>query len=159
MNGEKASGLDGLPVDIYKRFREILVPPLFDMLVESIEAKHLPPSSSNALITLILKPDKPHIKCGSYRPISLMNSNAKIIANVFARRLENHLLSLIASDQNGFIKGHQGFHIIQRLLNIIDVRRESPDTGIVSLDAEKFDRVEHYLFEVLQQFGFGDYIC
>ena len=161
MNGGKASGPSGLPIDIYKCFKEMLVPPLFDMLVESIEAEHLPPSLSKALITLILKPDKPHIKCGSYRPISLINSDAKIIAKVFARRLENHLPSLITSDQNGFIKGRQGFHNIRRLLNIIDVRKESPDTAIVSLDAEKaFDRVEHnYLFEVLQRFGFGEYIC
>lgn len=161
MNGGKASGPSGLLIDIYKRFGEKLVPPLFDMLVESIEAEHLPPSLSNALITLILKPDKPHTKCGSYRPISLINSDAKIIAKVFARRLENHLPSLIASDQNGFIKGRQGFHNIRRLLNIIDVRKESPDTAIVSLDAEKaFDRVEHnYLFEVLRRFGFGEYIC
>ena len=42
MNGGKASGPDGLP--IYKRFKAMLVPPLFDMLVESIEAEHLPPS-------------------------------------------------------------------------------------------------------------------
>lgn len=126
-----------------------------DMLAKSIEAEHLPLYLSNVLLTLILKPDKHLIKCGSYRPyppISLINSDAKIIAKVFARRLEKHLPSLIALGQNGFIIGHQGFHDIQRLLNITDVKRESPDTTLVSLDAEKsFDRVEHnYLFEVLQ---------
>ena len=131
------------------------------MFLFSGQNSHLPPSLSNALITLILKPDKPHVKCRSYRPISLINSDAKIIAKVFARRLENHLPSLIAPDQNGFIKGRQGFQNIQRLLNIIDARKESPDTAMVSLDVEKsFGRVEHnYLFEVLQSFGFGEYIC
>src|SRR4029434_8610142 len=34
MNGGKASGPSGLPIDIYKCFKEMLVPPLFDMLVE-----------------------------------------------------------------------------------------------------------------------------
>ena len=51
------SGSDGLPIEIYKRFKEMLVPPPLDMLVESFEAENVPPSLSNALITLILKPD------------------------------------------------------------------------------------------------------
>jgi hypothetical protein len=73
MNGGKASCPDGLPIGNYKRFKAWLVTPLFDK-VKSIEAKHLSSSLSNALINMILKLDKPHVRCGLYRPISLINS-------------------------------------------------------------------------------------
>lgn len=110
------------------------------------------------MITLILKPGKASTKHDSYRPISLLNSDAKIIAKVLAMRLEKVLPAIINGNQNGFVQNRQGFHNVRRVLNIIHECEESPDTAILSLDAEKaFDRVEWpCLLEVLKRFGFGD---
>ena len=87
MKGGKASGPDGLPIDIYKLFKEKLIAPLLDMYAESFERGYLPPSLRSALITLILKPGKPPTECGSHRPISLLNSDAKIIAKALALQI------------------------------------------------------------------------
>ena len=159
MKGGKASGPDGLPIDIYKLFKEKLIAPLLDMYAESFERGYLPPSLRSALITLILKPGKPPTECGSHRPISLLNSDAKIIAKALAMRLESALPSMIHTDQNGFVKNRQGFHNVRRVLNIVHLWEGAPDTAILSLDAEKaFDRVEWpFLLEMLRRFGFGDY--
>lgn len=95
------------------------------------------------MITLILKPDKPPTECGSYRPISLLNSDSKIIAKALAMRRENVLPHVIHADQNCFVKNRLGFHNVRRVLNLVHVCEESPDTAILSLDVEKaFDRVE-----------------
>lgn len=151
MKGGKAPGPDGLPIDIYKLFREKRIAPLLDMYSESFEQGCLPPLLRSALITLILKPCKPPTECGSYRPISLLNSDAKIIAKALAMRLDKVLPFIIHADQNGFVKSHQGFHNVRRVLNIVHVCEGSPDMAILSLDAEKaFDRVKWpYLLEVL----------
>lgn len=61
------------------------------MYLQAIETQHLPDSFEQAIITLLLKPGKDPRLCGSYRPISLLNSDYKIFAKIIALRLEKVL--------------------------------------------------------------------
>lgn len=161
MKSGKTAGPDGIPIDIYKAFKEKLVHPLMDMYEESLNTGILPPSLRKALITLIPKPDKPQTKCELYRPVSLINNDAKILAKVLALRLEDHLPAIINNDQNGFVKNRQAFHNIRRVLNIIYEKTDAKDNCILLLDAEKaFNRVEWpYIFDVLSRYGCGPKFC
>lgn len=137
MKGREAAGPDWLPIDIYKEFKDKLIGPLLYMYIEAFRQGCLPPSLRSALITLILKPGKSPEESGSYRPISLLNTDAKIIAKALAMRLEKVLPWLVYSDQNGFVKNHQGFHNVRRVLNLVHAGDDTPDTAIFSLDAER----------------------
>ena len=119
MNSGKAPGPDGLPIEFYKTFGKQLVRPLLDMYEESFDKGMLPDSLRLALITLILKPNKSPNECTSYRPISLMGCDTKILCKALSRRLDKYLPQLINGDQQGFVQKRQGYHNIRRVLNIL----------------------------------------
>lgn len=158
MKNNKAPGPDGFPAEFFKKFSTQLSPLLLDLYNHSLDQGFLSSSLNQALISLILKKDKDAKFCGSYRPISLINNDIKLLAKVLAKRLEAHLQSIISDDQTGFILGRQLSSNIRRLLNVVFTpSKSSKPEMVISLDAEKaFDRVEwDYLFMVLQKFGFG----
>ena len=156
----KAPGPDGLSSEFYKEFQDLLADPLLNMLNYSFERGVLPVSLREAYISLILKKGKHPEDCASYRPISLLNVDLKILSKLLARRLEVLLPVLINEDQTGFIKGRNSCNNMRRLLiiNTIQMFHQQTTGGqVISLDAEKaFDRVEWpYLFHTLARFGLG----
>lgn len=140
----KSPGPDGFPSEFFRKFADQLSPILLSVYEESLLVGSLPLTTRQAVISLILKKDKDALNCGSYRPISLLNVDGKILSKILACRLETILPSIVATDQTGFIKGRHSFFNIRRLLNILygPTSSDFPEI-LLLLDAEKaFNRVE-----------------
>ena len=91
-------------------------------------------------------------------PISLLNTDIKIISKVLSTRIKNVLPFLISSNQTAYAKNR----FISKSGRVISDNLEIPNTlalegFLVTITIEKaFDSVNHcFLLQILQKFGFG----
>lgn len=158
LSGKKSPGPDGLPLEIYKQYGEVLLPELLEVLEWAVKEGRLPSSMTEANIVVIPKEGKDQSEVSSYRPISLLCSDVKIIARALASRLNKCIAKLVHLDQSGFIPGRSTSTNIRRAYLNLQVPTENTGSrAILSLDTAKaFDSLEwEYFWWSLQRFGFG----
>lgn len=157
LNPNKTPGLDGLPVEFYSTYNESLATKLLEIYRDAFDKGMLPESLREALIVLIPKPHKDHDYCESYRPISLINMDAKILVKILAQRLNKVIASIIHLDQTGFIPARSTAINLRCLFTVLQSEGPNPDTRVVvSLDTHKaFNYIEWpYLLAVLKRLRF-----
>ena len=98
MQTNKSPGVDGFPVEFYRRFWSSLGQDLVAVLNYSYEQGELSDSQKQGIIRLLYKKDDP-LLLKNGRPISLLNMDYKICTKVLANRLKKVLSVILSEDQ------------------------------------------------------------
>ena len=155
MKTNKSPGPDGITSEFYKLYWE-KIKGVFSEVVHAIYDKDkLSYTQYQAIITLLYKKGMRE-NITNWRPISLLNSDYKIITEALAMRLRNVMHEIINEDQGGCIKGRHGYECLRILEDVME-NGINENSCFLLIDQDKsFERVEtKWLFKVLECFGFG----
>lgn len=114
-------------------------------------------SQRQSVITLLDK-NKNRLLLKNWRPISLLNTDYKVLSKAIANRLVQVLPSIIHSNQSGYVKGRRIQDNIRTIHDIMELTKQKNIQGIMAcIDFEKaFDSAEwDYLIKTLETFNFG----
>ena len=157
MQGRRAPGIDGLTVEFYKAFWQILATDFLDVVNESLTSGSLPLSCRRAVVTLL--PKKGNLQdIKNWRPVSLLSTDYKILSKALANRLRGAMEQVIHRDQTYCVPGRSMVDNVYLIRDVLEVSSSlGINTGLISLDQEKaFDRVEHdFLWKTMEKFGFS----
>ena len=156
MKSNKSPGPDGIIIEFYKLYWEIIKDDLMNVYSASYLSQELSYSQYLALIVLLYKKGiRENIK--NWRPISLSNTDIKILTKALAERLKIVMPQIINVDQSGCIQGRKIGHNIRLIEDVLE--NMDDDNLILLIDQEKaFDRVEwEWMFYVLKKCNFGEY--
>ena len=160
LNNNSSPGLDGLTTAFYKIFWNELKQDLYNCFKQSFETETLTNSQNKGVTTLIHKgKELPKNNLAHYRPITVTNTDYKIIAKLIAERLKIILPKIISESQVGFIKGRNIAQAIRAINDIIEYHETNMKEGyLLAIDFQKcFDSVSHtYVKYAMQKFGFKE---
>jgi len=154
----KSPGLDGLPSEFYKVFKNVLTPILHDLFIDIYKQKKLSESMKKGIIKIIYKNKGEREELKNYRPLSMLNTDYKILAKILANRLKKVIPNIIKTNQAYGVLNRDILDIVTSIRDLMWYMKDKGKEGyLISIDLEKaFDRVEHkYLFDILEKFGFG----
>lgn len=156
----KAPGIDGLPYEFYRTFADLLVPVLVDTFNSAFQdTLGAAPLETLLLgiICLLLKPGQDNMELTSYRPITLLNCDVKLVMMIISSRLKRPLDYLIDVMQAAFLRNRDISNEIRYEMGLSTRLRELGLPGfLVSADQVKaYDRVHRqWLFRTMEHMGF-----
>lgn len=157
MNRRKVPGIDGLPMEFYLKFWDILGPVVLEVLTAVLCTGAMGGSLATGVISLLYKKGD-HTDLGNWRPLTMLCADYKLLAKVLADRLGTALPHVVHVDQTCGVAGRSVRWNLQLIRDVVAWAEDRHlPLMVVGLDqAKAFDRVHWgYMFRVLERLGFS----
>jgi len=154
------AGPDGIPFAFYRELIDISPKLLRDTLILLTTTDNPPPDNFNHARLFII-PKNTSILINNTRPISVTNTDNRIIAKSIAHSITPCLQDFLDEAQQGFVKERQGSKLI---INIHDNYYKALDKKqqhyILFMDTRKaFDSIDHsFITHMLKHIGMPDWV-
>ena len=133
----KAPGSDGLPIEFYIRFWEVLGQDLVDVLNACYASGSLSLSQRRGIISLVFKRGD-RLDAHNWRPITLLNADYKLAPRVLESRLLKVIHVVVSNDETCEVPGRFIGENAALLRHIVDYATFSNvPAAVLSLDQEK----------------------
>ena len=152
---DSTPGPDGIPFSAWRATVDLAAPILLGTLLD-IQAGITPPTGFNFGL-LFLLPKKFTGLVSDTRPLSVTNTDNRLLAAVVAKSIMPAVLALVDPSQKGFLSGVSGAeHITDINTFFFDAVKSKVDKILFLLDTEKaFDSIDHeWIHHVLAKTGF-----
>jgi hypothetical protein len=158
----KSPGLDGLPVVFYKYCLEPMLPVLARVFTAIGNLASTPAGFLDGVIVGIFKEgtNDPTI-AASYRPITLLNIDYRLLAKIMAERLQVVLDKAISPTQTAFVRGRRIGHNIITAQLLMHALPDDSQLVAALLDFSKaYDTIHRpFLLSVMAAMGVGPDYC
>ena len=154
LNKHSSPGSDGLTASFYSMF-PLLIPVLTETFNNALLLKHLSCSQRKALVKLIPKVSQPK-SIKDWRPISLLNTDYKILALIISKRLKPLLKLYISPEQQCGLPNRHIFNNHLDIKSAIDYANDiSHPLAIIQIDFRKaFDSISHqFILDIAHHIG------
>ena len=142
------------PKKNWSQIKEIV----YESIIFSAEKGEMSIDQRRGIINLIPKKDKDIRLLKNWRPISLLNTDYKVLTKLLATRLKKVLPTVIHPDQVAYLKSRYIGQNIRTIIDIMDYTEKEKKQGLIAfLDFEKaFDSIDwRVLDDALRCFNIG----
>ena len=117
LKNNKAPGPDGFPVEFYKTFWNDISDIVFETYIEASKSGQIVVSQHQGVLCLIPKKGRDLTDLKSWRPLSVLNTDYRILAKLLSNRLKITLKEIINPDQTGYMEKRFVVKILDLLMS------------------------------------------
>jgi hypothetical protein len=152
-----APGDDGLPVGVYQGCKDVFVPLLARVFSAAGAEGHVHAGGLDGVVVSLYKAGE-RADISNYRPITLLNTDYRVLAKVLASRLQRVVGTVISPEQTAFLEGRRIGENIYFLRALAEALPSQSEAVVACLDFRKaYDTVDRaFLLRLMGAMGVPD---